>query len=239
MNSALNPKIVIAEVVGTAVLIMGGPGSAILAAPVIGVYGVAIAFGLSLGIMAYVIGPISGCHINPAVTLGLWVRKKIDQTHALSAVIGQIIGGFIGAAIIFVIVNASGTIERGTFAANQYGQAGFANLGAAIVVEIVFTAILVFAVLATTSRAFAPAMGGLVIGLTLALIHLVTIPIDNTSVNPVRSLVTAVFAETQPGDTAPIAQIWVFIIFPLIGGVIGATLWALVNSDEERELSAA
>jgi aquaporin Z len=240
MNSTLNPKILIAEVVGTAVLIMGGPGSAILAAPVIGVYGVAIAFGLSLAIMAYVIGPISGCHINPAVTLGLWVRKKIDQTHAISAVIGQIIGGFIGAAIIFVIVQASGTTERGTFAANQFGEAnGFANLGAAIVVEIVFTAVLVFAVLATTSRAFAPAMGGLVVGLTLALIHLVTIPIDNTSVNPVRSLVTAVFAETPAGGTAPIAQIWVFIIFPLIGGVIGATLWALVNSDEEGELSAA
>jgi aquaporin Z len=234
MSSTINPKIILAEVVGTAVLIMGGPGSAILAAPVIGVYGVAIAFGLSLAIMAYVIGPISGCHINPAVTLGLWLRKKITQGHAVSAVVGQIIGGFIGAAIIFIIVNASGTIERGTFAANQYGQDGFANLGAAIVVEIVFTAVLVFAVLATTSKAFAPAMGGLVVGLTLALIHLVTIPIDNTSVNPVRSLVTAVFAETPAGGTAPIAQIWVFIIFPLIGGAVGAILWSLVNSEAER-----
>lgn len=233
MDTTLNTRILIAELIGTAVLIMGGPGSAIIAGDVIGIYGVSIAFGLSLLIMAYVIGPISGCHINPAVSLALLVKKKISGGHALSAVIGQVIGSIIGALIIFVIVESSDTIERGTFAANQYGQNGFASMTSAMIVEVVFTALFVYVILATTTRKFAPAMGGLAAGLMLALIHLVTIPIDNTSVNPARSLATAIFAEAPAGTTAPIAQVWVFIVFPLIGAVIGAGLWSLSNADDE------
>lgn len=232
MNETIDRRILVAELLGTAVLVMGGPGSAILAAPVIGVYGVAVAFGLSLAIMAYVIGPISGCHINPAVTIGLLTRGTIDRRHAVSAWIGQVVGGIAGALVILAIVSATEGSSRGTFAANQFGaENGFASMGSAIIVEVVFTALLVFVVLATTSKKFPPMMGGLVAGLTLTLIHLVTIPVDNTSVNPARSLATAIFAETPPGGTAPVAQLWLFIVFPLIGGVIGAFLWHAVAHD--------
>jgi glycerol uptake facilitator-like aquaporin len=128
-SGSIDTKILTAETIGTAVLVMGGPGSAILAGPVIGVYGIAIAFGLSLAIMAYVIGPISGCHINPAVTIGLFLRKRIDQTHAVSAWVGQVVGGILGALVIFVIGTATDGFERGTFAANQFGaDNGFASL---------------------------------------------------------------------------------------------------------------
>lgn len=234
MGDTINTRILIAELIGTAVLIMGGPGSAILAAPAIGVYGVAVAFGLSLAIMAYVIGPISGCHINPAVTLGMFVKGKVDRTHAVSAWIGQVIGGIAGAVVILAILSATDGTSRGTFAANQFGaDNGFASAGSAIIVEVVFTALLVFVVFATTSRKFPAMMGGLVAGLTLTLIHLVTIPVDNTSVNPARSLATAIFAETPPGGTAPIAQLWLFIVFPLVGGVLGAFLWDAVAHEPE------
>ncbi len=236
-SGSIDTRILTAEGIGTAVLIMGGPGSAILAAPAIGVLGVAIAFGLSLAIMAYVIGPISGCHINPAVTIGLFLRKRIDQTHAVSAWIGQVVGGILGALVIFLIGTATDGFERGTFAANQFGAGnGFASLGSAIIVEVVFTALLVFVVMATASKRFAAGFGGLVAGLTLTLIHLVTIPIDNTSVNPARSLATAIFAGAPDGGTAPIAQLWVFIIFPLIGGALGAYLWdAIAPADDDSD----
>lgn len=234
MNQSINTRVLTAELIGTAVLVIGGPGSAILAAHVIGVYGVAVAFGLSLAIMAYVIGPISGCHINPAVTLGMFLKKKVDQAHAVGAWIGQIVGGVIGALVIFLIVSATDGLSRGTFAANQFGaDNGFASAGSAIIVEVVFTALLVFVVFATTSKKFPAAMGGLVAGLTLTLIHLVTIPIDNTSVNPARSIATAIFAETPAGGTAPIAQIWLFIIFPLIGGAIGAFAWDFIAHEPD------
>jgi aquaporin Z len=234
MDNTINPRILTAELIGTAVLVMGGPGSAILAGRFIGIYGVAVAFGLSLAIMAYVIGPISGCHINPAVTLGMFLKKKVDQAHAVSAWIGQIVGGIIGALVILAIVSATDGLERGTFAANQFGaDNGFASMGSAIIVEVVFTALLVFVVFATTSRKFPAMMGGLIAGITLTLIHLVTIPIDNTSVNPARSLATAIFAETPAGGTAPIAQIWLFIIFPLVGGALGAFLWDAVSPEDD------
>lgn len=240
MGENVNTRILVAELVGTAVLVMGGPGSAILAVEHIGIFGVAVAFGLSLAIMAYVIGPISGCHINPAVTLGLLLKKKVDQTHAVSAWIGQVVGGIVGALIIFLIVSATDDLGRGTFAANQFGaDNGFASAGSAIIVEIVFTALLVFVVLATTAKRFQASVAGLVAGVTLTLIHLVTIPIDNTSVNPARSLATAIFAETPDGGTAPIAQIWLFIIFPLIGGAVGALLWSAVGSALEADEAPA
>lgn len=234
MNDTINLRVLIAELIGTAVLVMGGPGAAILAGEVIGIYGVAVAFGLSLAIMAYVIGPISGCHINPAVTLGFFVKRRIDRAHAIGAWIGQVLGGIAGAVVIFVIVAATDGLERGTFAANQFGaDNGFASAGSAIVVEVVFTALLVFVVFATTSRKFPAAMGGLVAGLTLTLIHLVTIPIDNTSVNPARSLATAIFAETPPGGSAALAQLWLFVVFPLLGGVLGALAWDAIAHEPD------
>jgi aquaporin Z len=219
-------KILVAELVGTMILILGGPGSAILAADKIHVAGVAFAFGLSLLIAAYTVGPISGCHINPAVTLAMWITRKIPTRSVPAYIIGQIIGAFAGAAVIFSIANGiDGFSAKDNFAGNAWGaKNGFYPIGSMIVVEIVFTALLVFVVLSTTTKKFTAPQGGIVIGLTLALIHLITIPVDNTSVNPVRSLATAVF---QRGDA--LEQIWAFILFPLIGGVVGVLVWLAVD----------
>jgi len=217
--------VVAAELVGTAVLVMLGPGAAILA-PDLGHLGVALSFGFALVIMAYVIGPISGCHINPAVTLGMLLAKKIPTRHAVFAWIAQVIGGVFGAAVIYGIASGRDGWERGGFASNGWDRDGFSGLGSTIVVEIVFTALFVFVVLSTTGRRFAPGFGGLTAGLMLAAIHLVTIPVDNTSVNPARSLATALFADTSPNA---LGQLWAFIVFPLIGAVVGVFVWLLVD----------
>ncbi|MET0326779.1 MAG: aquaporin, partial [Ilumatobacteraceae bacterium] len=215
-----------AEFVGTAVLIICGPGSAILAADAIGILGVAFAFGFALLVMAYVIGPVSGCHINPAITLGMMLAKKISTRQAVYAWIAQIAGGIFGAAVIYGIASGRDGWEPGAFAANGWDRDGLSGMGAAIIVEIVFTALFVFIVLSTTHRRFAPGFGGLVAGFTLTLIHLVTIPVDNTSVNPVRSLATAIFADSA---SDALAQLWVFIVFPLIGSVLGVFIWLLID----------
>jgi aquaporin Z len=228
-------RILGAETLGTAVLMLGGPGSAILAAEYIGVFGVSIAFGLSLLIMAYVIGPVSGCHINPAVTLGLLVAKKINGKHAAMAWIGQIIGAAIGGAIILAIASGLDGFQRGNFAANGWGETlspgGYGWVAAAIT-EVVFTAILVLVVLGTTSKKFAPGMGGLTAGVTLALIHLVTIPVDNTSVNPARSFGAAIFADQSTGA---LEQLWLFILFPLVGALLGVMLWLMIDDARLEE----
>jgi aquaporin Z len=233
MDSTHTRRILIAELVGTCVLMLGGPGTAILATHGdngVGWLGVALGFGLSLAIMAYVIGPISGCHINPAVTLGLFVSKKIDKAHAVTAVIGQVIGAILGGAIIAVILS-SGDIDRGQFAANLYEKKfGYLGLPAAIVVEIVLTALLVLVVLFTTTRGFAPGFSGLMIGFTLTVIHLMSIPVDNTSVNPARSLGAAVFADSSFDAWK---QLWAFIVFPLVGAAIGVALFKVLKPADE------
>jgi aquaporin Z len=226
MEQTNNGRILAAELVGTAVLVIGGPGSAILAADAIGILGVALAFGFSLMIMAYVIGPISGCHINPAVTLGMLLTRKIDLTRAVFSWIGQVVGGILGAVIIYGIASGRDGWERGAFASNGWDRDGFSGLGSTIIVEIVFTAVLVWVVLATTTKRFSAGFGGLVVGFTLALIHLVTIPVDNTSVNPARSIATAIFADTDPNA---LGQLWAFIVFPLVGAVLGVFVWLLVD----------
>jgi aquaporin Z len=201
--------------------------------------GVSLGFGLSLLVMAYCIGPISGCHINPAVTLGMWLARKVNGRHAIAAVIGQIIGAIAGAAMIWGIARGNDSFARGNFASNGYdripftdtnpsaiGGKPFYSLGAAMAVEILFTALLVLVVLFTTSKRFSVGFGGLVVGLTLTLIHMITIPVDNTSVNPARSLGAALFAN---GDSDALAQLWVFIVFPLIGAVIGVITWLVLD----------
>jgi aquaporin Z len=208
------------------ILIMGGPGSAILAGDHIDVGGVAFAFGLSLLIAAYTLGPISGCHINPAVTLAMWITRKIP-TRALPAyLIGQLLGAFAGAAVIYSIASGvDGFSAKDNFAANAWGAAnGFYPFCSMLVVEIVFTALLVFVVLSTTTVGYPTGFGGLAAGLTLGMIHLATIPVDNTSVNPARSFGAAIFS----GSDA-MAQLWAFIVFPLIGAVLGVVLWLLVH----------
>jgi aquaporin Z len=218
--------VVAAEFVGTAVLVLCGPGSSVLAGEAIGTLGVALSFGFALLVLAYVLGPVSGCHINPAITLGMLLAKKITPRHAVHSWIAQVLGGIFGAAVIFGIASGRDGWDRGPFASNGWDRDGLSGLGAAIIVETVFTALLVFVVLTTTGRRFAPGFGGLVAGITLALIHLVTIPVDNTGVNPARSIATAIFADADP---SALAQLWVFILFPLIGSVVGVFIWLLVD----------
>lgn len=226
-----NGRILAAELFGTAVLVIGGPGTAILA-PGVGLLGIALAFGLSLLVMAYVIGPVSGCHVNPAVTLAMFLTKKVNGTHAVFAVIGQLIGGVAGAAIVYGIATGRPEFERGQFAANLW-SGPYMGLGATIVAEVVLTALLVVVVLAAhPSGRMSPGMGGLVAGLTLTLVHLVSIPVDNTSVNPVRSLATAIFADTSTGA---LEQLWAFIVFPLIGAVVGVIIWLVIDDSRVED----
>lgn len=236
-----NARIMGAEAFGTAVLMMGGPGTAILM-PDNGakVLAVALAFGFSWLIMAYTIGPISGCHINPAVTLGMWLARKVNGAHAFFAVIGQLIGAAIGGFVIWGIARGVDGYERGNFASNGFKDQspGGYGLGSAIVVEVIFTALFVVVVLFTTSRKYSVGFGGLVAGLTLTLIHLITMPVDNTSVNPARSFGAAIFAE---GKTDALEQLWAFIVFPLVGALLGVFIWLMIDDSrlEDTRLDAA
>jgi aquaporin Z len=231
-------RIALAEAIGTLILVVGGPGTAILATGgffpkgSVGVLGVAIAFGLSLLCAAYAIGSISGCHINPAVTAGLWVMGKTKSGDVPFYIGGQVVGGVVGAAIIFVIAHSiTGFSAKDTgFASNGYGShspGGF-KLGAVIVTEVVFTALFVFVIASTSRKSMSPGFTGITVGLMLTLIHLITIPVDNTSVNPARSIATAVFQH----DWA-LKQLWVFIVFPIVGGLLGGLTWkALVPAED-------
>ena len=241
MEPTNNGRILAAELVGTLVLMLGGPGVAILlpalgllpdgdastGAGLLKILIIALGFGFSLMIMCYVIGPISGCHINPAVTLGMLLARKVTTMHAVYAWVGQVVGAIGGAAIIYGIASGRDGFHRGQFAANLW-SGKYYGLGSAIIVEVLLTGLLVMVVLFTTTKKFAPGMGGLVIGLTLTLIHLISIPVDNTSVNPARSIGVAVFT----GGWA-LTQLWVFIVFPLIGGALGALVWRLLAGEDE------
>jgi aquaporin Z len=236
MSDAVPPaRIAVAEGIGTFVLMLGGPGSAVLATGgffgegSIGVLGVSLAFGLSLLAMAYAIGNISGCHINPAVTFGLLLTRRIEFRTVPAYLSGQVLGAVVGGLVIWGI--ASGAADGfdpspANFAVNGWGElspGGF-GFGAMAITEVVMTAVLVFVVLGTTHRKFAPAAGGLAVGMTLTLIHLISIPIDNTSVNPVRSLGVAIVAG---GDS--LAQLWAFFVFPLFGAALGAVAWSFLE----------
>ena len=221
-------RILLAEGIGTAVLVIGGPGTAIFATGTfnqglsVGILGVALAFGLSLMTMAYLIGRISGCHINPAVTIGMVITKKLEPAKAAPYIIAQVVGGIVGAGLLALIL--SGTdgyldlAQNAGFASNGYGvhsPAGFDLLSVAII-EIVVTAVFVLIVLGTTDESGVPkGFGPIAAGFGLALVHMVSIPVSNTSVNPARSIATAVFQ----GDWA-LGQVWAFIVFPLIGAAV-------------------
>jgi aquaporin Z len=225
-----NSRVFAAEVVGTTVLMIGGPGSAILAGDRIGTLGIALAFGFSLLIMAYAVGHVTGCNINPAVTLGFVLTRKMTWGRAAYYWMGQLVGAAIGGLIIYAIANnIDGFSSKNNFAQNGWGQYSPGGYGivAAMFVEVVFTALLVYVILSTTNARFPVGFGGLAAGLTLALIHMVTIPVDNTSVNPARSFGSALFAGTNA-----LSQLWLFIVFPLIGGAVGALIWLMI--DEAR-----
>ncbi len=224
-------KAYIAEFVGTFVLVFGGVGSAVLAGTHIGFLGVALAFGLSLLAMVYTIGPISGCHINPAVTFGLFLARKFPGDRVAGYWLAQVLGGIVAALILFVIASGQphfSAVASG-FGSNGYGIRSpdqFA-LGAAFLCEVVMTAFLVLTVLGATDVKAPVGFAGLAIGLVLTLIHLVSIPVDNTSVNPARSIGPALFA-----GGAAISQLWLFIVAPLIGGTVAAGIYFFIKGEE-------
>jgi aquaporin Z len=233
-------RIMLAEGAGTAILVMGGCGTAVLAAGAVGdfggvgVFGVATAFGLSLLILAYSIGHISGCHVNPAVTLGLVVSGKLTIKIAPYYWVAQLLGGLgAGGLLRLIFFSSKNVIVPPTFATNGYDQLSplHFSLTSVAITEVVMTAILIFVVLSTTHPKFPAGFGGLAAGGTLWLIHLISIPVSNTSVNPARSLAVAPFAPSNLG----LEQVWAFIVFPLIGGVVGAVIWQAVNAGREGD----
>lgn len=222
-------KAYLAELIGTFVLVFGGVGSAVLAGTHIGFVGIAFAFGLSLLAMVYTIGPISGCHVNPAVTLGVLLSKKISAHDAAFYVVAQCIGAIIASACILFI--AKGLPAGYDPAASGMGANGFGinspdhySLGACFLVEVILTMFLVLTVLGSTHVAAPVGFAGLAIGLVLTLIHLVGIPVTNLSVNPARSLGPALFV----GGWA-IQELWLFIVAPLIGAVLASLAFSAIQ----------
>ncbi len=234
-------RILVAELLGTMILIIGGPGAVVIGATIglkVGVLGVALGFGLALLCAAYMIGSISGCHINPAVTISLWAMKKTETHLVLYYIVGQVIGALVGAGLLALILDTGnyttskrlGTQDLFTIASNGYGShspGGFA-LGSVIITEILFTGIFLLVIASTTRKSMPAGFTGLAVGLMLTLVHIVMIPIDNASVNPARSLATAVYA-----DSWALKQVWVFIVFPIVGGVIAAGIWKVLVQPED------
>jgi aquaporin Z len=218
-----------AELVGTMVLVLMGCGSAVFAGAgqpfaEVGTLGVAFAFGLSVVAMAYTIGKISGCHINPAITLGLLVSKKISAKDAGIYMLFQVIGAIIGSAVLYVLATDSGSTTTLT-GANGYADG---KLITALIAETVFTFIFVLVVLGATSKGANNKFAGLAIGLALVLVHIVCIPITGTSVNPARSIGPALFEGGQA-----LAQLWVFIVAPFLGAIIAAGVWKAIDTEKE------
>lgn len=226
-------KYFLAELLGTFVLVFGGCGSAVLAGEKIGFAGVSLAFGLSLLAMVYAIGPISGCHINPAVTVGLLISKKTEAKYAVGYIVAQIAGAILAAGLLLLIAKgAPGNYNPAVagLAANGYGShsPGGYNLGSAFLVEVVLTFFLVLTVLGATDLKAPVGFAGIPIGLVLTLIHLVGIPVTNTSVNPARSIGPAVFVKGWA-----LSQLWLFIIAPIIGAVIAALVYQAIRTPTE------
>jgi aquaporin Z len=224
-----------AEFVGTFWLVLGGCGSAVLAAAFpqtgIGLLGVSLAFGLTLLTMAFAIGHISGCHINPAVSLGLWAGGRFSGKDVVPYIVAQVLGGIAAAAVLYVI--ASGkvgfTVSAG-FAANGYGahSPGGYSLVSALVTEVVMTLMFLVVIMGTTHTAAVKDLAGIPIGMALTLIHLISIPITNTSVNPARSTGVALFV----GDWA-ISQLWLFWVAPLVGAVLGGLIYRVLRANNQ------
>lgn len=239
-------RIFVAELIGTMILILGGPGTVIFGQFLgfdIGVLGVSLAFGLSLLVAAYLFGHISGCHINPAVTIGMWALKRTESRDVPVYLVGQILGAALGGFVIWAIL-AAGDNAGAVAPVRQrlFGNAsnGWAELSpggfefwAIVIAEVVFTALFILVIAGTTRSSAIAGFAGIPIGLMLALIHMISIPIDNTSVNPARSFATSLFAWENRGWIA-LEQLWAFILFPIIGGVIGALIWRFITTPEDE-----
>lgn len=227
-------KKLVAEFIGTLWLVLGGCGAAVLAAAFpelgIGFLGVALAFGLTVVTMAYAIGHISGCHLNPAVTIGAWMGGRFSSKEVLPYIAAQVLGGIAGALILYIIASGKPGFELGSFAANGYGEhsPGGYNMLSALVIEIVMTFAFVFVILGSTHKKAPKYLAGVAIGLALTLIHLVTIPVTNTSVNPARSTSQAIFV----GDWA-LGQLWLFWVAPIVGAIIAGLVYKNLSPDED------
>jgi len=225
-----------AEFIGTFWLVFGGCGSAVLAAAFpqtgIGFAGVALAFGLTLLTMAYTIGPISGCHINPAVTFGLWLAKRFPARDVLPYWIAQVLGAIAAAAVLYVVASGKPGFLAGQFASNGYGplSPGSYPMMSALIIEIVCTFAFLTVILGATDKRAPVGFAGIAIGLALTLIHLISIPVDNTSVNPARSTGPAIFA----GGLA-LSQLWLFWLAPLVGGGLAGLLYPALFGEEVSE----
>lgn len=216
----------VAEMIGTMVLVLMGCGSAVFAGAgqpfaSVGTLGVAFAFGLTVLAMVYTIGKISGCHINPAITLGMLLSKKISGKDAGLYMVFQVIGAIIGSSILYILAKDSGSVTTFT------GANGYTNVLPAFVAETVFTFIFLLVVLGSTSKGANTKFAGIAIGLALVLIHIVCIPITGTSVNPARSIGPALF---QGGEA--LSQLWLFIIAPFLGAAIAAVVWKGIDTEE-------
>ncbi len=224
-----------AETLGTFWLVFGGCGSAIFAAAYpelgIGFAGVALAFGLTLLTMCYAIGNISGCHINPAVTLGLVAGGRFPARDAIPYIIAQVLGGLLAGGVLYLIASGkTGFDPVAGFASNGFGEHSPDNYSrnAALIAEIVLTAFFLFIIMGATHKRGHAGLAGVAIGLSLTLIHLISIPITNTSVNPARSTGVAFFQGTWAME-----QLWLFWVAPLIGGVIGALVYRFLHANDE------
>ncbi len=222
----------ICELIGTMVLVLFGCGSAAIAGTVLGNLGIAMAFGLSIVAMAYVIGDISGCHINPAVSIGMWIDGRMEIKDLILYIVFQCIGAVIGIGILAVLINSAPGL--GGYMTTGLGQNGFGaassvglNLYGALITEIILTFVFVFTVLGVTRSEKTSAVAGIVIGLTLAFVHIMGIPLTGTSVNPARSLAPALII----GGEA-LQQVWVFIVAPIIGAIIAGLLHKGLYSGE-------
>src|SRR5690606_34777118 len=221
-----------AEFIGTFWLVLGGCGSAVLAAAFpelgIGFAGVSLAFGLTLLTMCYAIGHISGCHINPAVTFGLVAGGRFPSKELPSYVISQVLGGIAAGAVLYMIASGKAGFDAAAsgFASNGFGEhsPGGYTLGAALVAEVVLTAFFLFIIMGATHKRAHASMAGIAIGLSLTLIHLISIPVTNTSVNPARSTGVAVFQGGWAVD-----QLWLFWLAPIVGGIIGGTIYRVLQ----------
>ncbi len=215
----------IAEFIGTFVLVLFGTGAAVLGGGIegIGTLGIAMAFGLSIVAMAYSIGTISGCHVNPAVSIAMYVNKRLSLSELAYYIVGQVLGAVVATGVLKIILSTS------DMAVTNLGQNSFGALGAggAFLVEAILTFIFILVIIVVTGKHGSPEFAGLVIGLTLVLIHLLGIPLTGTSVNPARSFSPAIFA----GGEA-LSQLWVFIVAPIVGGILAAITSKLLLDSE-------
>ena len=223
-----------AEFFGTFWLVLGGCGSAVLAAAIpnvgIGFLGVALAFGLTVLTMAFAIGHISGCHLNPAVSVGLWAGGRFPANQLLPYIVSQVLGAVVAGGVLYLIASGKAGFDVSAgFASNGYGahSPGGYSLVAALVTEVVMTMMFLLIILGATDKRAPQGFAPIAIGLGLTLIHLISIPVTNTSVNPARSTGVAVFV----GDWA-VAQLWLFWVAPILGGLLGAAIYRFIGSTE-------